>query len=370
MNSTNCSLLRWKAVSGEIMAGTDAAERYFSLPEPSSADHLWRYTTLQSMHPESDLDALPHADSALVEVTGAAFESIDEQSAPPYAGIMDKAIALNLALSKRSYHITCGPSTVVSVHGDGGPSSARLFLDVPEGMTSEVTLTITTSDWLGLVIEGRIASDAHLRLLFLDRSGSEATLLRHESWTLDEHASARFATLSLGGGRRKSHLTLNLLGQGASLDVGVSTLGQDQRHDDHHILVRHGAPDTTSRLRIHGVCDGHSKTIGTGRLIVSEEAHRADAGQVFRNLMLSKDAVADSIPELEVLVDDVSATHGAASASVDEEQITYLNTRGLDREEATSLIAEGFLAAPIRSVLSAGLFDTAIVQLNGWLGSS
>ena len=86
--------------------------------------------------------------------------------------------------------------------------------------------------------------------------------------------------------------------------------------------------------------------------------------------MLSPDAVADSIPELEVFVDDVSAAHGAASAPVDEDHITYLNSRGLDRDEATSLIAEGFLAAPIQSGLSSGLLDAAIVQLNGWLGAT
>ena len=353
-----------------MMSGTDAVERYLSLPTPSRADHLWRYTTLQSMHPESDLEHLPHTDSAKVEVTGAAFEFLEGQPDSTFAATEDKGVALNLALSKRSYHVTCGPSTTINVHGDEGPTNAHIVLDVSEGMTCDVTLTVTSSDWLGLLVEGRVAAGAHLRLLFLDRSGSDATLLRHERWTLDGDASARLATLSLGGGRRKSHLALDMLGRGSSLDVGISTLGHGHRHDDHHILVRHDAPDTTSRLRIHGVCDGHSKTVGTGRLIVSEDAHRANAGQVFRNLMLSPDAVADSIPELEVLVDDVSAAHGAASAPVDEEHLTYLNTRGLDREEATSLIAEGFLAAPIRSVLSSELLDTAIVQLNGWLGSN
>ena len=353
-----------------MMAATDAAERYLGLPEPSRANHLWRYTSLQSVHPGSALDSLPEAVPARVEVTGATFETLRDQIPSSFVGIEDKGVALNLALSTRSYHVMCGPSTAISIHGEDGPASAHIILNVPPNATSEVTLTMTTSDWLGLIIEGRIGANAHLRLLFIDRSGSDATLLRHDNWTLAEHASAHLATLSLGGGHRKSHLTLDLVGRGSSLDVGISTLGRGQRHDDHHIHVRHEAPDTTSRLRIHGVCDGRSKTVGTGRLIVSEEAHRADAGQVFRNLMLSEHAVADSIPELEVLVDDVSAAHGAASAPVDEDQITYLNTRGLDREEATSLIAEGFLAAPIRSVLSSGLLDTAIVQLNGWLGSS
>ena len=78
------------------MSDADAAERYHSLPDPSRADHLWRYTTLLSMHPESDLEHLPHTDSAKVEVTGAAFEFHEGQPNSTFAGTEDKGVALSL----------------------------------------------------------------------------------------------------------------------------------------------------------------------------------------------------------------------------------------------------------------------------------
>ena len=78
-------------------------------------------------------------------------------------------------------------------------------------------------------------------------------------------------------------------------------------------------------------------------MVIEEDCDGSDAGQVFKNLLLSQKAKAESIPELEVLSDDVSAAHGAASSSVNEEQIHYMMSRGFDREDAKSLIVEGFL---------------------------
>jgi Fe-S cluster assembly protein SufD len=79
--------------------------------------------------------------------------------------------------------------------------------------------------------------------------------------------------------------------------------------------------------------------------MIEEDCDGCDAGQVFKNLLLSDTAKAESIPELEVLSDDVKAAHGAASSSVDCEQIHYLMSRGFPKEQAESLIVEGFLVS-------------------------
>ncbi|GIR07683.1 MAG: hypothetical protein CM15mP18_0120 [Methanobacteriota archaeon] len=108
---------------------------------------------------------------------------------------------------------------------------------------------------------------------------------------------------------------------------------------------------TTSSLVANVACGGRSRSVGTGRLVIDAGADGTDAGQVFRNLLLSQGARADAIPELEVLADDVSAAHGAASASLDEGQLHYLMSRGLGPEEASPMIVEGFLADAFRPSL-------------------
>ena len=78
-------------------------------------------------------------------------------------------------------------------------------------------------------------------------------------------------------------------------------------------------------------------------LTIAENANHCDAGQVFKNLLLSEKARAEAIPELEVLADEVAAAHGAASAPVDMDQLHYLMSRGLDEESAVALLIEGFM---------------------------
>jgi Fe-S cluster assembly protein SufD len=77
-------------------------------------------------------------------------------------------------------------------------------------------------------------------------------------------------------------------------------------------------------------------------IYVAPEASKTDGYQANRNLVLSKEARADSIPGLEILTDDVRCTHGATVGKIDNEQIFYLESRGLPRETAQRLIVEGF----------------------------
>ena len=114
-----------------------------------------------------------------------------------------------------------------------------------------------------------------------------------------------------------------------------SILSAESMHLDHHIEIHHEAPDTFSRLSWHSACGGDSKTVGTGMLQVSKRAKGADAGQIFHNLLLSDSAEADSIPELEVMENDVvGCGHGTANGPIDDEQMFYLKTRGFDEKEA------------------------------------
>jgi Fe-S cluster assembly scaffold protein SufB len=129
------------------------------------------------------------------------------------------------------------------------------------------------------------------------------------------------------------------------LTQNIAVITDGSRHDDHHVEILHRSGHTNSSLNVSSACSGKGHTIGTGLLMIEEDCDGCDAGQVFKNLLLSDTAKAESIPELEVLSDDVKAAHGAASSSVDREQIHYLMSRGFPKEQAESLIVEGFLVS-------------------------
>ena len=98
-------------------------------------------------------------------------------------------------------------------------------------------------------------------------------------------------------------------------------------------------------------------------LTISDDAKHCDAGQVFKNLLLSEKARAEAIPELEVLADEVSAAHGAASAPVDRDQLHYLMSRGLDKESAVALLIEGFMQSGFSSLENEALVDEIRTRL-------
>ena len=330
-----------------------AAERYHSISYPSSSQHLWRYTPFRTIHPSDSTKDLLESVPIHVEVAGGTIEEIDVARNKTFLQeIDDKGLALNIALNTIEREIICSQETKISLFGNSEVNSCRLNFVVPEKTSSVVTVVNQSINWCGLIFEGVIPPSSKLEFIFVDISDSNATILRHDGWILNRDSNLVMSTLSLGGLHRKSHLMYRLDGKGSSLEVGCASLGKENRHDDHHFSVIHNAPYTHSKLRIHSSCSDSSKSVGTGLLILNENASGADAGQIFRNLMLSDDATAESIPELEVFVNDVSATHGAASAPIDSEHLMYLNSRGLSPEDATNLITEGFLLKPITDIIS------------------
>ena len=101
------------------------------------------------------------------------------------------------------------------------------------------------------------------------------------------------------------------------------------QHLDHDTQQNHLAPHTTSDLLFKGALVGNSRSVWQGMIYVAPGAQKTDGYQANRNLMLSKQARADSIPGLEILADDVRCTHGATVGQLEEEPIFYLMSRGL-----------------------------------------
>ena len=146
----------------------------------------------------------------------------------------------------------------------------------------------------------------------------------------------------LGGQMAKANSYFDLAGQGSQAFVHGFLFGDERQHFHLHTLQRHQVPHTTSDLLIKVCLKDRARSVYQGLIQVSEGAQRTDAYQANRNLLLSEQARADSIPGLEILANDVRCTHGATIGHVDDEQMYYLMARGLPRLEAQRLIVEGF----------------------------
>jgi len=126
--------------------------------------------------------------------------------------------------------------------------------------------------------------------------------------------------------------------------------GDARQHFHLHTLQRHLEPHTTSDLLIKCCLKDRARSVYQGLIQVAEKAQRTDAYQANRNLLLSDQARADSIPGLEILANDVRCTHGATIGFVEPEQMYYLMARGLPRLEAQRLIVEAFFEPVIERI--------------------
>ncbi len=123
---------------------------------------------------------------------------------------------------------------------------------------------------------------------------------------------------------------------------------------DQHTRQVHSWGGAKSDLVYKNVVDGHATAIFAGNIYVAPGAHRTDAYQSNRNMLLHEDATVHSLPGLEILADRVRCSHGSASAPMDEEQLFYLMSRGISRRDAQLLVAEGFLGDVIEQFRSQG----------------
>jgi len=184
-----------------------------------------------------------------------------------------------------------------------------------------------------------VAENANVSFTKL-RSGRGA----HFHLLLTDQAADCHLTLfdsTVGGELTRNDLHAEVTGENAEIDLHGLYLLTGSDHADSHTTVEHAVPNTRSRQLYKGILDGRACGVFNGRIVVKPGAHGTDALQMNRNL-LSEKAKVDTKPQLEIANDDVRCSHGATIGRMDDAQVFYLESRGLDRTAAEALLARGF----------------------------
>ena len=170
-------------------------------------------------------------------------------------------------------------------------------------------------------------------------------------------------SLSFGGGLVRNDLNAWFNGEGAELSLYGLYSTHGTQHVDNHTLIDHAKPACTSRELYKGILDGRSRGIFYGNIVVHKDAQKTNAMQTNKNLLLSKDALADSIPGLQILANDVKCKHGSTTGQLDEGAIFYLRSRGLDHEAARALLVYAFAREVVDQVKVASMHAVLSIQL-------
>jgi Fe-S cluster assembly protein SufD len=165
-------------------------------------------------------------------------------------------------------------------------------------------------------------------------------------------ASSSFTSynIALGSALARNEIAVTLDGEGADCQLNGLYLAGGSQHIDNYTTLDHAKPHSTSHELYKGILDGKSQAVFHGRIIVRPEAQKTDAIQRNKNLLLSRDAVINTKPQLEIYADDVKCTHGATVGQVDEEAVFYLRSRGIPLEEARTLLTYAFTADLVEKI--------------------
>jgi Fe-S cluster assembly protein SufD len=155
-------------------------------------------------------------------------------------------------------------------------------------------------------------------------------------------ASFTAGMVALGGDYARLAIDSTLAGRGASGELLAVSFGEGNQMHDFRTLEDHVAPNTTSNMLFKGAVEDHSRAVYTGLIHIGKGAKGSRAFQTNRNVKLSEGAWAESVPNLEIENNDVKCSHASAVGPVDEEQLFYLESRGVPTPVAERLVVLGF----------------------------
>jgi Fe-S cluster assembly protein SufD len=192
------------------------------------------------------------------------------------------------------------------------------------------------------VVELILGKHSTLRYVQAQDWGRHVWNFMTERAVIENDATLNSLHVTLGSKFTKNSISSRLVGQNSLAEMLGIFFADGDQFFDHHTWQLHEAAHATSDLEFKGALKDSARSVYSGLIKVSEGAQRTDAYQQNRNLVLSRQARADSIPNLEIGANDVRCTHGATVSQVEEEHLFYLQARGIPRTEAQKLIVEGF----------------------------
>lgn len=162
--------------------------------------------------------------------------------------------------------------------------------------------------------------------------------------TLDRNALYEGFHFTTGAKFYRHNLEVVLLGAGAHTELNGLYTVKEKRHADHFVSIAHDVADTTSRQVYKGAVQSHGRSGFNGKIAIAKDAQRTNASQLNKNLLLGPHAEADAKPELEIAADDVKCSHGATVGRLSDEEVFYLESRGIPRAQALPMLVRGFTA--------------------------
>lgn len=370
-----------------------AKARYESIPTPKRGDEQWRFANIKQLKFEGLSGVAADTDTSEIisrstglESPAAKFVFLNDEVISTASSLPENVICLPLAEALEKYselveahfmkqETRLGSAKYAALHQASVKNG--LFVHVPDGV--EVEGSIEIHHWLSgettvfphtLIVTGK---SSEVRVIEIFRSTDDTTpglsiaykdlyagpnsgldyiaiqelnevsrMIAIKETSTDRDARSKSFILNTGASWARNESLSRLEAPGAHSDMLSVSIPDHEQEYDQRTFQHHVSPNTNSDLLYKNTLYGHSKTVFSGLISVDEKAHHTDAYQTCRNLFMSDDCEANSMPGLEINADQVACSHGSTSAQIADEEIFYLQARGIAPDQARQLIARGY----------------------------
>ena len=220
------------------------------------------------------------------------------------------------------------------VNVDIGESSSLTFIEQHVGDATSFFQNESV-----FITLGNNAQLNHIRI----QSNSEFTQ-NISNLNVNQAADSQYEFFQLVDGSKlgRSNICVQLDGENAQCNINSLTLSKNNQHIDNNIIVNHNSAQTQSSQFVKSILFDTSTGVFNGRTIVHENAQKITAQQTNKNILLSKKAKMNANPQLEIYADDVKCSHGSTTGQIDEDALFYLQSRGINKQDAMELMVTGF----------------------------
>ena len=241
-----------------------------------------------------------------------------------------------------------------SQNGDAPASFPRVLVLAEENSSATIVESYAGvgggAYFTNAVVEIVAKANARVQHYKLQREGSSAFHIANTSAIIGRGSRYETTSINLGAQLSRHDIAVTFGEEGGECAVdGLYLIGAEQ-HSDTHSVIDHRQPHCTSRQLYKGVLDGKSHAVFNGKVFVRHGAQQTDAQQTNKNLLLSEEARVDTKPQLEIFADDVKCAHGAAVGQLNEDEVFYLESRGINPALARNMLTYGFAEEVIERI--------------------
>ncbi len=274
-----------------------------------------------------------------------------------------KTISLEVGSFDRSTPVFLG---LLSPAGGSSIVARDVEVVVPDGRRASVVIVReggAAGDLFLDSIRVTLGSDSTLDLLILQNLNEGAWDITSYVSNVSRGGSLSSLTVSLGSDYSRLRSSCNLLERAAEAKLKAAYIAGGNQTMEFRTFQNHMAPSTHSDLLYKGAVSGSSHSIYSGLIRIQKGARGSNAFQTNRNIVLSENSRADSVPNLDIEESDVKCSHASAVGPVDPEQRFYLESKGIETEVAEKMIVSGFFRGLLGSVATLNLSSLALEAL-------